>query len=192
LGASGFRFESGVEHQDLRAARRERLGAGDVCRAGTDDVSLRRKIVFRMEEVRCGSPGAFTPTGTDLCLPVRREFPIMAHSKYGRDNIATITRQHGMRMNRVPRIAFSCLTAPFANELRLHDTPIRNAKAVWCALTDAVYFVVAGGSFSLKLKFKIFAMPFDLLLELPLLAAAWPDVLPALNTQPKTPCDRVS
>jgi hypothetical protein len=174
----------------LRAARRERLGAGDACRAGTDDVSLRRKIVFRMEEVRCGSPGAFIPTGTDLCLPVRREFPIMAHSKYGRDNIATITRQHGMRMNRVLRIAFSCLTAPFANELRLHDTPIRHVRTAWCALTDAVHFVVAGGSFSLKLKFNIFAVPFDLLLELSLLAMAWLGVLPALNTQLKVPCGR--
>lgn len=112
----------------------------------------------------------------------------MAHSKHGRDNIATITRRHGTRMNRALCIAFSCLTLLLANELRLHDKPIRNAKTVWCALAVAVYFLVAGGSFSLKLKFNIFAMPFGLMLELPLLAAAWPDDLPALNTQPKLPC----
>jgi hypothetical protein len=109
----------------------------------------------------------------------------MAHSKYGQDNIATITRRHGMRMNRVLRIAFLCLAALFANNLRLHDEPIRNAKTVWGALAGAVFFVVADRSFSLKLKFKIFAVPFILLLELPLLATAWPGVLSALDTQPK-------
>jgi hypothetical protein len=122
----------------------------------------------------------------------------MAQSKYGRDNIATITRRRGTRMNRVLRIAFLCLAAPsaiyaalFANNLRLHDEPIRNATTVWGALAGAAFFVVAGGSFSLKLKFKIFAVPFSLLLELPFLAAAWPGVLSALNTQPKAPCGRV-
>jgi len=38
----------------------------------------------------------------------------MAHSEYGRDNIATIIWRHGMRMNRILRIAFLCLTARFA------------------------------------------------------------------------------
>ena len=56
---------------------------------------------------------------------------------------------------------------------------------------EAVFFVVADRSFSLKLKFKIFAVPFILLLELPSLATAWPGVLSALDTQPKTPCGRV-
>lgn len=35
----------------------------------------------------------------------------MAHSEYGRDHIATIARRHEMRMNRVLRITFMCLTA---------------------------------------------------------------------------------
>ena len=91
-------------------------------------------------------------------------------------------------MNRVLRIAFSCLTAPFASELRLHDKPIRNAKTVWGAITDAVYFVVAGGSYSLRMKSKIFAMPFGLLLEWLLSATASPGFLPALNTRLKLPC----
>jgi hypothetical protein len=56
---------------------------------------------------------------------------------------------------------------------------------------EAVFFVVADRSFSLKLKFKIFAAPFSLLLELPLLATAWPCVLSVLNTKLKAPCGRV-
>ena len=35
----------------------------------------------------------------------------MAHSKHGRDNIATITQRQGTCMNRVLRIAFMRLTA---------------------------------------------------------------------------------
>ena len=32
-----FEFDSGVEHEHVRAAREERFGAGDARRAGTDD-----------------------------------------------------------------------------------------------------------------------------------------------------------
>ena len=115
----------------------------------------------------------------------------MAHSKYGRDNIVTITRRRGTRMNHVLRIAFLCLAALFANNLRLHDEPIWNTKTVWGALAGAAFFVVADRSFSLKLKFKIFAVPFSLPLELPLLATAWPGGLAALNTKPNAAGNRV-
>ena len=36
-GAVGFQFEAGIEHQHGRAARQQRLGAGDARRTGTDD-----------------------------------------------------------------------------------------------------------------------------------------------------------
>jgi hypothetical protein len=53
----------------------------------------------------------FNRSLTELCLPVRREFPIMADPKYGRNNIVTIIRRHGTNMNRILRIIFLCLAA---------------------------------------------------------------------------------
>ena len=36
-GALRLQFQSGVQHQHIRAAGEQRLGAGDACRTGTDD-----------------------------------------------------------------------------------------------------------------------------------------------------------
>jgi len=37
LGAFGFQFKSGIQHQHVRAAGEQRPGAGDARRTGTDD-----------------------------------------------------------------------------------------------------------------------------------------------------------
>jgi len=102
-------------------------------------------------------------------------------------------------MNRLLRNIFfglaACLAiyaALFANYLHGAGAPPLRAKIIWLAGAGAVFLVVAGLRFSLKNKFKIFAVLFSLLLvELSLQAAAWLGVLPAMNTKLKAPFARV-
>jgi hypothetical protein len=102
-------------------------------------------------------------------------------------------------MNRLLRNLFFALAALsvifaglFADNLRLHDDPLWNSKTIWCALAGAFFFIAAGWKFPLKLKFKIFAVLFGLLLvELVLQAAAWLGVLPAVNVKARAPYARV-
>jgi hypothetical protein len=105
-------------------------------------------------------------------------------------------------MNRLLRcifFSFAALLTAYAVSvgyyLHVVEEPVLGAKVVGLALALAFFFAVAGWRFSLKLKFKIFAVCLSLLLvELLLQAAAWLGVLPGVNilyTNAKAPFARV-
>ena len=102
-------------------------------------------------------------------------------------------------MNRFLRIVFFGLAllltgyaAAFANYLHAVGEPPVHSKMVWVTLGGAVFLAVTGWRFSLKSKFKIFAVLMSLVLvEMLLQAAAWLGVLPAVHTKLKAPYARV-
>jgi hypothetical protein len=102
-------------------------------------------------------------------------------------------------MNRLLRNIFFALAfllavyaALFANYLHALGQPLWRSKILQAAPVAAAFFAVAGWRFSLKAKFKIFAVLLSLLsAELLLEATAWLGVLPAVNTEIKAPFARV-
>jgi hypothetical protein len=101
-------------------------------------------------------------------------------------------------MNRLLRNIFSGLAvllavyaASFANYLHADGESPVFSKVVWVALAAAVFLLLAGWRFSLKNKFKIFAVLLSLVLvEFILQAAAWLGVLPAVNIKLNAPFAR--
>jgi hypothetical protein len=102
-------------------------------------------------------------------------------------------------MNRLLRNIFFTLavmlvvySAAFANYLHADAHSVVHSTIIRVALLSAIILAVAGWRFSLKNKFKIFAVLLGLLLvEIVLQAAAWLGVLPAMNTEIKAPYARV-
>jgi len=103
------------------------------------------------------------------------------------------------RMNRFLRNTFFALAilsaayaVMFANYLHANGQAVAKAKMVWLAAAVSIFLFAAAWRFSLKVKFKIFAVLFSLLLvEILLQAAAWLGVLPAVNTKLKAPFARI-
>ena len=82
--------------------------------------------------------------------------------------------------------------ALFAHFLHAFGQSVVHAKVIWLAIALAIFFAVTALRFSLKQKFKIFAvLACVLLLELLLQATAWLGVLPGVNTKLKAPYARV-
>ena len=102
-------------------------------------------------------------------------------------------------MNRLLRNIFFTLavllvaySAAFANYLHADGHSVVHSTIIRAALLSAIVLALAGWRFSLKNKFKIFAVLAGLLLvEIVLQAAAWSGVLPAMNTEIKAPFARV-
>ncbi len=103
------------------------------------------------------------------------------------------------RLNRLLRTIFFTLAvllavyaAMFANYLHGNEQSLVRAKMIWATLAAAFFFIFAGWKFSLKAKFKIFAVLLCIfLLEILLQITAWLGVLPAVNTKLKAPYARV-
>ena len=103
------------------------------------------------------------------------------------------------RMNRLLRIIFFALAlllagyaAMFANYLHSSGNSPVSSKTVWVSLAGSAFLALAGWRFSLKTKFKIFAVLVGLLLvELLLQLTAWLGVLPGVNTKFKAPYARI-
>lgn len=89
-------------------------------------------------------------------------------------------------------ILFAVYAGLFANYLHSNGQSVARAKMVWSTAAAAIFFVIAGWKFPIKVKFKIFAVVLSLLLvEILLQAAAWLGVLPAVNTKLKAPFARI-
>jgi hypothetical protein len=107
--------------------------------------------------------------------------------------------ENSTRINRLLRNVFFAAAillvayaALFANYLKAAGENLFHAKMIWATLAAAIFFVIAGWKFSLKTKFKIFAVLLCvLLLEILLQITAWLGVLPAVNTKLKAPFARI-
>jgi hypothetical protein len=102
-------------------------------------------------------------------------------------------------MNRLLRNIFFTLafllvvySVAFAHYLRADSQSVVHSTIIRIALVSAIVLAFAGWRFSLKNKFKIFAMLLGLLLvEILLQAAALLGVLPAMNTEIRAPYARI-
>ena len=102
-------------------------------------------------------------------------------------------------MNRLLRIIFFALAlllagyaVAVANYLQHSGDSAIHSKKVWITLAGAVILGIAGWRFSLKTKFKIFAVILSLfLVEMLLQMAALLGLLPGVNTKLKAPYARV-
>jgi hypothetical protein len=101
-------------------------------------------------------------------------------------------------MNRLLRLLFLCLAALlavyavlWAYQLNAAGFPVLSAKSVWLPVAGAVFFGVAAGRFSLRMKFRIFLVILGLALaEGFLQGLSWLGVLPGVNIRFNAPYAR--